>query len=94
MPRENLTITNKRGLHARAAAKFVKLAGTFAADITIAKDGTEVSGLSIMGLMMLAATPGSDGNLIADGPDADAVIEALVALIADRFDEDDAEGKT
>ena len=53
-----------------------------------------VSGLSIMGLMMLAATPGSDVDLIADGPDADAVIEALVALIADRFDEDDAEGKT
>ena len=53
-----------------------------------------VSGLSIMGLMMLAATPGSDVDLIADGPDADAVIEALVALISDRFDEDDAEGKT
>ena len=62
--------------------------------MTVSKGEQTVSGLSIMGLMMLAATPGSNVDLIADGPDADAVIEALVALIADRFDEDDSEGKT
>ena len=92
--RRTLVIANSRGLHARAAAKFVKTVGAFDAEITVRKDDIEVSGLSIMGLMMLAATPGSDVDLIADGPDADAVIEALVALIADRFKEDDAQEKT
>ena len=91
---QDVRITNKRGLHARASAKFVTLASGLPADVTVSKDGHHVTGTSIMGLMMLAATPGSDVDLIADGPDADAVIEALVALIADRFDEDDAEGKT
>ena len=92
--RRPVTILNSRGLHARAAAKFAKTVGAYDAQVTVSKGGQTVSGLSIMGLMMLAATPGSDVDLIADGPDADAVIEALVALIADRFDEDDAEGKT
>ena len=88
MPNEILTITNKRGLHARAAAKFVKLAGTFAADITIAKDGTEVSGLSIMGIMMLAAAPGDQVALNAEGADAVAALKALGDLVRGRFGED------
>ena len=92
--RHRVTIINARGLHARAAAKFTKTVGAFDAEVTVSKGEHTVSGLSIMGLMMLAATPGSDVDLIADGPDADAVIEALVVLIADRFEEDDAQGKT
>ncbi len=92
--RRRVTIINSRGLHARAAAKFANIAGAFDAEVRMRKGEQTVSGLSIMGLMMLAATPGSDVDLIADGPDADAVIEALVALIADRFEEDDAQGKT
>ncbi len=88
MPREILTITNKRGLHARAAAKFVKLAGTFDAVITLAKDGTEVSGLSIMGIMMLAAAPGDEVALTAEGADAGAAIEAIGDLVRGRFGED------
>ena len=94
MERHETQIINRLGLHARAAAKFAKTVGAYDAQVTVSKGEQTVSGLSIMGLMMLAATPGSDVDLIADGPDADAVIEALVALIADRFDEDDAEGKT
>lgn len=88
MPHERLTITNKRGLHARAAAKFVKLAGTFDADITISKDGTEVSGLSIMGIMMLAAAPGDQVDVKTQGADAVAAIEAIGDLVRDRFGED------
>jgi len=83
-----LTIVNRRGLHARAAAQFVKLAGEFDADITVAKDGTEVSGLSIMGLMMLAAAPGSSIELRARGKQAKAAIAALASLIAGGFNED------
>ncbi len=89
-----VTIVNSRGLHARAAAKFANIAGAFDAEVRMRKGEQTVSGLSIMGLMMLAVAPGSDVDLIADGPDAEAVIEALVALIAARFDEDDAEEKT
>ena len=85
MPNKILTITNKRGLHARAAAKFVKLAGTFAADITIAKDGTEVSGLSIMGIMMLAAGPGTKLTVHTDSPQADELFEELRQLFAGKF---------
>jgi len=83
-----LTIVNRRGLHARAAAQFVKLAGEFDADITVAKDGTEVSGLSIMGLMMLAAAPGSSIEVRARGRQAEAAIAALASLIAGGFNED------
>jgi phosphocarrier protein len=82
------TILNKRGLHARAAAKFVKLAAQFAAEVTVVKDGVAVSGRSIMGLMMLAAGPGSELALSAAGPDAVAALDAIAALIAARFDED------
>ncbi|MBI1245375.1 MAG: HPr family phosphocarrier protein [Alphaproteobacteria bacterium] len=81
-------ILNKRGLHARAAAKFVKLAGQFAADTHVTKGGTTVSGLSIMGLMMLAAAPGCTVEVSAEGDDAAAAVEALAALIAAKFDEE------
>lgn len=83
-----VTIVNKRGLHARAAARFVKLAARFGADISVVKDGTEVSGLSIMGLMMLAAGPGTELEIRAQGPDAEEAVEALDALVANRFDEE------
>jgi phosphocarrier protein len=83
-----VTILNKRGLHARAAAKFVKLVAQFAAELTVTKDGVSVSGRSIMGLMMLAAGPGSDVLLHASGEDAVAALDAVTALIAARFDED------
>ena len=81
-------ITNRRGLHARAAAKFVKLAGQFNAQVTVRKKGMEVSGLSIMGLMMLAAGPGCSIDLEACGPEAEQVIGALGDLIDRKFDED------
>jgi phosphocarrier protein len=81
-------ITNRRGLHARAAAKFVKLAGQFQAQIIVSNRGIEVSGLSIMGLMMLAAGPGSCVELKGTGTDAVEAVQALGALIDAKFDED------
>lgn len=83
------TICNRRGLHARAAAKFVKLAATFDAQVMVAHRGTEVSGLSIMGLMMLAAAPGCCVELRAEGTQAVQALEALCGLIAQKFDEED-----
>jgi len=83
------TICNRRGLHARAAAKFVKLAATFDAQVNVAHRGTEVSGLSIMGLMMLAAAPGCVIDLSASGPQATEALESICALIANKFDEED-----
>jgi phosphocarrier protein HPr len=83
------TICNRRGLHARAAAKFVKLAGTFNATLLVANRGTEVSGLSIMGLMMLAAAPGCTIEIKGRGPDGESALEALVALVDAKFDEED-----
>jgi phosphocarrier protein HPr len=81
-------ILNKRGLHARAAARFVKLASQFDATVTVTHKDTAVSGRSIMGLMMLAASPGSHIRLSATGPQAEQAIEAIAALIAARFEED------
>jgi len=83
-----VTIINLRGLHARAAAKFVKTAGEFDAQITVAKQDTEVSGLSIMGLMMLAAGKGSEIEIRAQGAQARAALDALVKLVASKFDEE------
>ena len=83
-----VTIVNGRGLHARAAAKFVQLAGTFNAEITVARNEIEVSGSSIMGLMMLGAAPGCELELRATGQAADDALAALCGLIANRFDED------
>jgi phosphocarrier protein len=82
-----LTIINKLGLHARAAAKLVTLANQFDADIRINKDGREVDGKSIMSVMMLAATKGTEIGLSAEGDDAAQALEAICALINNRFDE-------
>ncbi len=82
-----VTILNSRGLHARAAAKFATLAGGFQSQVLVSKGELTVSGLSIMGLMMLAASPGSELDLEATGADAEAAINALDSLIADRFEE-------
>jgi len=82
-----VTISNQRGLHARAAARFVKLAAEFNAEILVLKNGVAVSGLSIMGLMMLAAGIGSTVELRAEGPDAQAALDALIALVERKFDE-------
>ena len=82
------TICNQRGLHARAAARFVKTAGLFNAEIWVRKNGTEVSGRSIMGLMMLAAASGTLIEITAAGPDAAAAVDTLARLIECKFDED------
>jgi phosphocarrier protein len=82
-------IVNKRGLHARASAKFVKLASTFDAEVTVSKDGSTVDARSIMGLMMLAAGPGCCIEIEAEGPEAAQALEALEALVTARFDEDE-----
>jgi phosphocarrier protein HPr len=82
------TICNQRGLHARAAARFVKTAALFDAEVRVRKNGTEVSGRSIMGLMMLAAAPGTIVELAATGAQAEAAVTALAALIECKFDED------
>ena len=86
--RRTVTICNRRGLHARAAARFVKLAFEFAAEVTVMKNGTSVSGRSIMGLMMLAAGPGTEIELHAIGQDAERAVTALADLIGCGFDED------
>lgn len=81
-------IVNRLGLHARAAAKLVTLASKFAADVRVRKDAREVSGKSIMGVMMLAAAQGSRITLIAEGEDAQQALDELSGLIADRFGEE------
>ena len=83
-----LPIINQRGLHARASAKFVQTVNRFNATVTVEKDGVSVGGTSIMGLMMLAASPGCCIRVSASGPDAPDAIAALEALIADRFGEE------
>jgi phosphocarrier protein HPr len=82
-------IVNKRGLHARASAKFVKMAATYDAEVRVSKDGQTVDARSIMGLMMLAAAPGCCIEIEAEGPQAREAVEALSALVAGRFDEDE-----
>jgi phosphocarrier protein HPr len=86
--RASATLVNKRGLHARASAKFVETVARFQCDVTVKKDDTEVSGRSIMGLMMLGASVGTTVELMAVGADADDAIAALCRLIAARFYED------
>jgi phosphocarrier protein len=81
-------IVNERGLHARASAKFVKLASEFDAEVRVSRDGSTVDARSIMGLMMLAAGVGSEVEIEAEGPQADQAVEALTNLIANRFDEE------
>ncbi|ADH91645.1 Phosphotransferase system, phosphocarrier protein HPr [Ancylobacter novellus DSM 506] len=85
--RRELAILNKRGLHARASAKFVQTVERFNAEVRVTRAGETVGGTSIMGLMMLAAAPGTSILVEASGPDAQAALEALDALVADRFGE-------
>lgn len=82
-----LTIANRRGLHARASAKFVRVAGKFEASIEVSKDGMTVTGTSIMGLMMLAAATGDQILVRASGTEAEPALAALTQLVEDKFDE-------
>lgn len=87
MLERDVEVVNANGIHARPAAEIVKLAAKFASNITIARDGLEVNGKSIMGVMMLAAECGSTVRVRADGADEDAAIAALAELIASKFGE-------
>lgn len=84
---KTVTIRNKLGLHARAAVKFVNLANRFVASVKIVKDGDEIDGKSILGILTLAATQGTAIRLLVAGKDEDAAMAALVELIGNRFDE-------
>ena len=84
-----LKICNKKGVHARASAKFVQTVEQFDAEVTVTRGGETVGGTSIMGLMMLAAGPGTTITVEATGPQAHEVVEALAALVAGRFTEED-----
>ena len=81
-------IVNERGLHARASAKFVKAAAQFDAQVTVTREGQTVDAQSIMGLMMLGAGPGCCVEIAAEGPQAEAALDALAQMIEDRFDEE------
>ena len=85
---KELTIVNTLGIHARPAAMFVKIANRFGCDIFVEKDGEKINGKSIMGLMMLAAGPGSKVTLHVKGTDASAAIDELEALVQRKFDEE------
>ncbi len=87
MPQREVTIVNKLGLHARAAAKLVTAASGFAAEIKLRRGEREVNGKSIMGVMMLAASQGTAIELVAEGDDAENALDTLAQLIADRFGE-------
>ncbi|EHQ51364.1 phosphoryl transfer system, HPr [Ectothiorhodospira sp. PHS-1] len=87
MPSRELTIINRLGMHARAAAKFVNLASSFDASLEVEKGQKRVNGKSIMGIMMLAAGKGSTVRLVAEGDDAEAALKALEGLINDKFGE-------
>jgi len=84
-----IKIVNKRGLHARASAKFVKCVEAYDAEIKVSKDGHVVGGTSIMGLLMLGAAPGASIHVTASGPQAAEVLDALEALIESKFGEED-----
>ena len=85
----DLTVTNKRGLHARAAAKFVQTVERFNVAVVVSKDGHSVGGDSIMGLMMLAAAEGSEIHVEASGPEAETALALIERLVESRFDEDE-----
>ncbi len=85
----DLAIINKLGLHARAAAKFVNLANQFESEISVSRNGRTVNGKSIMGLMMLAASMGSDITVAIDGSDESTAMQDIAALIENRFEEDE-----
>ena len=85
--RRTVGICNQRGLHARASAKFVKLASTYESEIQVTRDGTTVNALSIMGLLMLGAGNGCGLEIAAKGPDAAEAVDALAELVERKFDE-------
>ncbi len=87
MPQTEAEILNKLGLHARASAKLTQLASSFASEVWMSRNGRRVNAKSIMGVMMLAAGKGSRITIEAEGPDAEAAIAAMLALIADKFGE-------
>jgi phosphocarrier protein len=84
-----ISIVNKRGLHARASAKFVKMVENFNAEVTVTRGGETVGGTSIMGLMMLSAGPGTTITVSATGPDAAAAVAALAELVGSKFNEEE-----
>ncbi len=86
--RADVTIRNKKGLHARASAKFVKCAEEFSARVSVSRDGQAVGGTSIMGLLTLAASQGTTITIVAEGADAREALIALVALVRDGFGEE------
>lgn len=88
MPTRVLKIVNEKGLHARASARFVEVVEAHDAEARVSRDGEECAGDSIMGLLMLAASRGTTIEVSTSGPEADALMAALVALVADRFGED------
>lgn len=87
MLRQQIEIVNRLGLHARASAKLTQLAGSFKSEVWMTRDGRRVNAKSIMGVMMLAAGKGSGVELETEGPDEQAAMDALVALIEDKFGE-------
>ena len=89
MPARSLRIQNMKGLHARASAKLVEVVEAHDAQATVSKDGMSSSGDSIMGLLMLAAGIGSDIEVETEGPEAERLMEAIAALVADKFGEGD-----
>lgn len=88
MINKTLSVTNKRGLHARAAVKLVKTTQPFACDISLERKGRRVNGKSIMGVMMLAAACGTSVNISLDGPDEATAFDAIKLLFEDRFGEE------
>lgn len=87
MQKATVTISNRLGLHARASAKLTKLAGSFACDVHMSRNGRRINAKSIMGVMMLAAGMGSEVDIETDGADEGPALQALVALVQDRFGE-------
>lgn len=87
-PEAVVVIRNVKGLHARASAKFVKCAESYEAHVTVTHHGNSVGGTSIMGLMMLAAGPGSELHIVAEGPQGPEALQALVRLVEAGFDEE------
>jgi len=89
MPKTEVAIINKLGLHARASAKLAQLAGEYAAEVWLERNGRRVNARSIMGLMMLAAARGTTITIETVGEDAEAALASIAALVANRFDEDE-----
>ncbi|MEE2982733.1 MAG: HPr family phosphocarrier protein [Pseudomonadota bacterium] len=87
MPSSILMISNRLGLHARAAAKFVQMASRFASEVSVKKDGNAVNGKSVMGIMMLAAAQGAEIEIRTEGEDADEALASLESLVTSRFGE-------